>query len=157
MEPLGVARVLPVLFNVHIRVFSLAALRILNAMYMRCLRRLAGECRFGPSVTDIDVRRILKAPSLDCLLTRKRLAYLGRVVRHGPPELRALLARRADRPPLPWVSQLVKDLQCVWRMAALCSALPDPDKDFGPWLQFIVCTPALWSQAYNCIHFVECM
>ena len=49
----------------------------------------------------------------------------------------------------------MKDLQCVWRMAALCSALPDPDQDFGPWLQFIVCAPARWSQAYNCIHFVE--
>eukprot|EP00959_Pyramimonas_sp_CCMP1952_P451034 9443376-Pyramimonas_sp.AAC.1 len=35
-------------------------------------------------------------------LMRKRLACLGRVVRRGPPELRALLARRADRSPLPW-------------------------------------------------------
>ena len=50
------------LFNAHIRFPELNWLRILNATYMRGLRRISGDCRFGKSATDIEVRRKLKSP-----------------------------------------------------------------------------------------------
>ena len=44
-------------FNLHIRVLTIAAMRVVNTMYMRCIRRLAGACRFGESDSDYEVRR----------------------------------------------------------------------------------------------------
>ena len=142
-------------FNAHIRVWSLAALRVLNASYMRCLRRLVDQCRYGPSASDLEVRLKLKAPSVDCVLRCKRLVYFGRVVRQGPTELHSLLAPCPPLPRLPWVQLVLEDLQCLWRMSALCSGLPDPSESFAPWVQFIAESPARWSHSVNCIFFVE--
>ena len=115
------------LFNIHVVVVGPRYLRALNAVYMRALRRIGGHCNYGDStISDINVRRKLQMPSLDCLMVRARLRYLGRLLRTMPPALLALLACRFGGKRLPWTEQLVQDLRIAHQQVALCSRLPDP-------------------------------
>ena len=78
---------------------------------MRMLRRIAGEMRFDNTVvSDLEVRTRLQQPSIDCILIRKRLRYVARIVKAMPQSLVAFLTvARADRA-LPWVEQMHADL-----------------------------------------------
>jgi len=80
------------MFNAHIVVPSAKYIRTLNPVYMRVLRRICDNCRFGHSENDLLVRQSADVPSVDCLLLRARLKYLARVCRHKLDTLRALLA-----------------------------------------------------------------
>ena len=62
-------------FNAHVRCPEPEALKLLNSVYMRSLRRIASEVYMDGSKkkTDLEVRRILGRPSLDCLIQRSRL------------------------------------------------------------------------------------
>lgn len=68
------------LYNAYIRTPHIKWLRVLNTTYMRGSRRIAGDCKTGHTIPDVEVRRKLKVPSLDYVLVRKRLTYLGRIV-----------------------------------------------------------------------------
>ena len=143
------------LFNAHVRTPDMRWLRVLNATYMRGLRRISGDCRFEHTIPDVEVRRKLQMPSFDCVLVRKRFAYLARVVRCGPTVLTALLAARPRGHIMPWTSVIIKDLQCLWAMAAKCAHLSDPAGSSREWLVWIEARPEEFRQAIACVYFVE--
>ena len=100
-------------FNVHVwSNLNTDAWRCLNSTYMRVARRILGKPRFDhicPS--DLQVRTQLGCPSLDCVLRRKRLIYLGWVA----PVLHALLQSRSPLgTPPPWVRLIVDDLDVLF-------------------------------------------
>ena len=70
------------LFNVHITVPSARDMVTYNTCYMRPLRRIVGDMRFSSDTehTDIEVRRLLNMPSVDCLISCARLAYVKRLL-----------------------------------------------------------------------------
>jgi hypothetical protein len=58
-------------FNAHVKCLSPQALKHLNGVYMRVVRRIAGEVYMdGSSKTDFDVRKLLGVPSIDCHIQR---------------------------------------------------------------------------------------
>jgi len=91
------------------------ASRNLNAVYMRALRRIVGESRFGTAndCTDLDVRMKMCQPSLDCLVARRRLLHLACVEKSRTMVLHALLAPCRGKQQLPWVSTVLLDLACM--------------------------------------------
>ena len=103
-------------FNVHTWVAKPQVLRVLNGPYMRMLRRIAGEMRFdNTAISDFEVRTRLQQPSIDCILIRKRLRYVARIVEAKPQSLVAFLrVARADRA-LPWVEQMYADFAALHR------------------------------------------
>ena len=70
-------------FNVHICVTSPRDFLADNGVYMRTLRRIAGDPMHSADVqfNDFQVRTLHKAPSIDCFIARLRLAYLGWIAR----------------------------------------------------------------------------
>eukprot|EP00972_Heterocapsa_arctica_P013868 2043045-Heterocapsa_arctica.AAC.1 len=76
---------------------------------------------------------MLNAPSIDCIVQRRRLGYFTKLVRRPPAALMALLAAR-DRhgqPAVSWVHLIVSDMVALRRRSpAVCEALPDPEN--GP-------------------------
>eukprot|EP00973_Karenia_brevis_P011041 1494564-Karenia_brevis.AAC.1 len=94
----------------------------LNSVYMRGLRRIAGKVKFDATSareagSDHSVRVMLGAPSLLCIIMRRRLLLLASVLRYGPPHLLAILATRSktnECAPLPWVSLVLADLRQLW-------------------------------------------
>ena len=98
------------------------------------------------TITDIEVRVALKLPSLDCLLTRARLRYLGRILRTQPASLCALLSIRHRARLLGWTALVIKDLKIAWQQVALCKALPDPELRGSECLTFINEIPHWWKQ-----------
>ncbi|CAK0814249.1 unnamed protein product, partial [Prorocentrum cordatum] len=71
-------------FNLHVCVLSLRTLQELAGVYMRVLRRIAGDPRFSTKgeMTDLEVRLKLQMPSFDCPLMVARLRYFARLVRN---------------------------------------------------------------------------
>ena len=57
------------------------AIRALNRVYMQVLRRITDTRRFKATgnVSDIRVRELLNAPSVECVLRRKRLLYIPKL------------------------------------------------------------------------------
>ena len=98
-------------YNLHIFVLSHRDLKRLNSVYMRGMRRICGDSRFSKEVqfNDLQVRQKLHVASLDCLLMGARLRYLGRLVRHHPQTLCALLHVHKDHMVLPWVALVSRD------------------------------------------------
>ena len=101
-------------FNVHVRVSCSKAFATINCVYMRVLRRIAGEMRFSSdgNATDLEVRIKLNQPSLDCLMLRARLLYFCRLLNSRHTFLIALLSSRsaAGAVIMPWTLQLRRDL-----------------------------------------------
>eukprot|EP00972_Heterocapsa_arctica_P057995 8556485-Heterocapsa_arctica.AAC.1 len=84
-------------FNVHTWVMTVPALRIINGPYTRVLRRIADAMRFSSGArSDHAVRDQLGQPSIDCLVTRRRLLYVARIVACRPMALIGLLRARRD-------------------------------------------------------------
>ena len=90
--------------NVHTWVVSPQSLQILNAVYMRVLRRIADKLRYDSSCecSDAEVRRILSQPSIDCLVQRKRLIYMARLAYVQPKALWAILQASPRKQQMPW-------------------------------------------------------
>ena len=144
------------LFNVHIVVPTARYVKVLNAVYMRVLRRMAGCCNYGEkTISDIAVRKKLQLPSLDCLLVRARLRYLGRILRRKPPALLALLGSRPKDRQLPWSSLIADDLGIVWRQVSICAKLPDPMHGSRDWVAFVSDDPKRWSSVVTTVFFYE--
>ena len=117
---------------------------------------MAGRCNFGDvTVSDLEVRKQLTMPSLDCLVARARLRYLGRIIRSRPASLLAILGSKPAGKSLPWTSLVAQDLRIVWRQVALCGKLPDPIKDAAIWVAFIASDAVRWKSAANTIFFYE--
>ena len=100
-------------FNLHIIVPTPRFIKTINFVYMRVLRRIAGCIRFKRCESDLEVRRRLKVPSMECLLARARLRYVRRIVIRKPRTLIALLAVRCKGKPLPSVALFLEDLRAV--------------------------------------------
>ena len=117
---------------------------LLHRPYMRALRRIAGagwkSSEATPPITDSKVRRRLCAPSIECLLIKARLQYLGRVCkgRHRFPTLWTILDKECgcarngmevgtlDHP---WVRQIRADLRALWALSPVArQSLPSPDE-----------------------------
>ena len=125
------------LYASHIFAPSVRYLRELSNVYMRVIRRVFNCPRLGPSETDLEVRVCTKVPSIDCLLCRARLRFLGRILRRQPPQVVAFLSVRFKGKPLPWVTLVLEDLRRLRATVALCSRLPDPETS-GPWCQMVI-------------------
>ncbi|CAK0891389.1 unnamed protein product, partial [Prorocentrum cordatum] len=143
------------LHNVHILVPTRRFTLTINAVYMRVLRRIAGAPRFGHTVHDVTVRDRLGRASVDCLMMRARLRYLGRLLRSQPSALLAMLSTRPKDRPLPWAQLLTTDMLKLRELVAPCSHLPCPTAGASIWTEFILASPGRWSGAVNALHFVD--
>lgn len=142
------------LFNARVVVPSARYLRTLNAVYMRVLRRIAGHCSFGEkTISDIEVRRQLQMPSLDCFLVRARLRYLARLLRMRPASLLSFLTSRPCGVTMPWTDLVIEALRVAWRQSTLCSQLPDPLSGSIAWTDFILQDRCRWSCVIGLVFF----
>eukprot|EP00973_Karenia_brevis_P017662 2425716-Karenia_brevis.AAC.1 len=73
----------------HITVPSGRDILAFNAVYMRALRPVADQSSFSAhnELTDRQVRDKLQQPSIECIIAKQRLAYVGRLVRQRPRSL----------------------------------------------------------------------
>ena len=143
-------------YNVHTWVANSSfAVKSLNKVYMQVLRQVCNKCRYQASnnITDIAVRRLLKAPSIQCILRRKRLMYASRLMQHGPPALRALLQTRVGPRGdqlMPWVAQLLSDFSCLKRYySAKLDGMPNPALRPQAWALLINEFPYEWQELVN--------
>ena len=85
-------------FNAGTWDHDINVLRRLNSVYMRALRRIADEISYeGRSeLNDLQVRRKLGVPSIDCLVQRARLKYAARLETTRPRALVAVLRQRMN-------------------------------------------------------------
>ena len=129
------------LFTAHVWTLRHKDTALLHRPYMRALRRIAGagwkSNETTPPITDSEVRRRLGAPSIECLLIKARLQYLGRVCRerHKFPTLWGQEVRKctkgteADMPDHPWVQQLRADMRALWALSPMARLfLPSPEQ-----------------------------
>jgi len=135
------------------------ALRELNIVYMRSLRRIAGAMRFGPdcSLSDRAVREHLGEPSIDCRLVRARLLHLCSVLRAPSPCLRAVLTVKGPQgEPLPWVRLVIDDM-CALRdfHSFKLAELGDPVLRASEWFRFVRDYPKQWKALVMSFHFVS--
>ena len=121
---------------------------------MRVLRRIAGRMRFEHSEKDIDIRRYLKMPSIECILARARLRYIQRLVCRQPKVLVSLLASRVHGRALPWMELVFADMMALKSAVSYCSWLPDLPGGHLQWVDFMR-SQAKWKQALACFEFVE--
>ena len=99
------------LFNVHITVPGPRDLVAYNNCYMRPLRRVVGDMRFSHDVehSDLEIRRLLSMPSIECLIAKSRLLYARRLLKLRPRALLGVLHLRKGGGRLPWVQCLAHD------------------------------------------------
>ncbi|CAK0802742.1 unnamed protein product, partial [Prorocentrum cordatum] len=143
------------LHNVHILVPTRRFTLTIIAVYMRVLRRIAGAPRFGHTAHDVTERDRLGRASIDCLMMRARLRYLGRLLRSQPSALLATLSTRPKDRPLPWAQLLTTDMLKLRELVALCSHLPCPTAGASTWTEFTLASPGRWSSAVSAFHFVD--
>jgi hypothetical protein len=145
-----------VLYSVQTLTMSVAGLRKLNGPYMRVLRSIADQRRFGQErvVSDVDVRHMVAQPSIDSLVLQRRLAYYPRLAMRQPAALVALLqtACAADR--LPWIKQAIDDLDYVYRNVRRLS-LPPPLIEPHMWVDFMMQEEGEWKRVVECCTFVH--
>jgi hypothetical protein len=142
-------------FNLHICVLTQADVKKLAAVYMRVLRRIAGDVRFSADtkMTDLQVREQLKAPSFDCLLMVARLRYMGRIVRLQPPSLVAILHVHRNSKRLPWIRLIASDCDQLLRLGyvhGIGSLLDDPSS----WLELFKSENG-WNRIVDKVFFIE--
>ena len=105
----------------------------LEALQMRCLRRLAGEPRVpipGPvRISDVDLRRQFKNPSIESQIRSARLRYAASLVKVAQPSVAALLGV-GQRAPADWASLLLGDLESLREVCPLFQNLDDPSTDW---------------------------
>ena len=125
---------------------------MINACYMRVLGRIVGKIRHSSSTRhrDADVRAELLAPSLQALISRRRLQLLASVLRGDVPMLPALLAVSipgTKHNALPWIELVVNDMCELQRaLRPKLDELGDPWMNAENWCAFIVQWPAQWAQ-----------
>ena len=87
----------------------------MNALYMRGLRMITGNFKAGGSVrSDSAVRLAAGMPSLQALISQRRLLLFSAVLRHGGDQLHALLSvRQQGGARLPWVNAVIADMRTL--------------------------------------------
>lgn len=143
------------LFNAHIVVPTLPYLKILNAVYMRVVRRTANRCRFEKTQSDLQVRVMLKLPSIECVLMRARLRYLKRVLKTAPRALVAILQLKHKTKQMKWVALIIEDMKILRARISAFSKMPDPSVEASTWHRFILASPKAWAEAVAMLHFSE--
>ena len=152
------------LYNTQIWVVSASAcehVRLINGTYMRVLRKIACCERFDASCehNDLKVRQMLRMPSIECILRRRRLLYLCRLLRHGPESLQAILSVTSEEPcaqSMPWTSTIVADLKCIQLFySAKLSGLGCPVARAREWCVFIKSYPHEWKAIVDGYHDVH--
>ena len=78
---------------------------------MRAWRAVLKAKRFAAGgIEDLEVRRRLGVPSIDCLVRKRRLVYFARVLVSGFDELLSLMFVRGRSGELPkWTQTIVQD------------------------------------------------
>ena len=145
-------------FNARTWVATARVLRIVNAPCMRVLRRVNGNMRFSSgAVSDREVRERIKQPSIDCVLLRRRLLYIGRLVSRKPQALLALLRARPGGKPLPWAAQSYDDLGFFYELVLRTTAFPlqHPSVAIELWPDWIASNLSLWSEWVARVFFIE--
>ena len=99
-------------------------------MYMRLWRRICNDPRFGRTChTDLEIRTYLRVPSIDCLIRRRRLIYLSRMLRSDVVSLQALLqCRDKNDALLPWATIVIQDFSVLTKaLPRIFQEMSDPD------------------------------
>ena len=66
----------------------------------------------SPKATDLEVRQLLNAPSLQCLIVRRRLLLVSSILKYAPAHIAILLsARNSSGSPMARVSLVIDDLK----------------------------------------------
>ena len=104
--------------------------------------------------TDLQVRALLKVPSIDCLIARLRLAYLARISRSRPRALLGLLHLRVGAKRLPWVIEAAKDCHRLRDHGVLPATYPDFFEEPEAW-QSLLEDPVRWKHLVDGLYFVE--
>ena len=144
------------LFNVHVAVLKGRDLKAFNGVYMRVLRRIHGDIRFCAEVefTDLQIRAVLRQPSVDCLIAHARLRYAGRIARLRPRDLLGLLHLRKNGNPLPWVRALSGDVELVRRSGSVPPVIGSLLDNAEVWHELMKDERA-WGQIVSDLFFVE--
>ena len=148
---------LRLLYNTQTWVLQQNALRKINDVYMRVLRRILGKPRYkGGQCSDVSVRNQLQQPSIDCLLIRRRLKYVGRVLQNRHKSLYAVLSLKYKGMQLPWVQLVASDLQKLYdNVSGVRQCLPAPCGHPMKWFCFITSFPEKWTSFISQLYFEE--
>eukprot|EP00973_Karenia_brevis_P074454 10345847-Karenia_brevis.AAC.1 len=92
-------------------------------------------------------------PSLDCLLMRRRLMYLKRILDADAPALQALLAVGCPNKPLEWVKLVLSDMGVLSRTCGQLHGLQPPSVEPKAWMSAIA--DERWHEWCNGIYFIE--
>ena len=156
------------LFKAHVWRLRHKDTVLLHRPYMRALRRIAGAGwrpnESTPPIADSEARKRLGAPSIECMLIKARLQYLGIVcrARHNFPTLWAILDKSADKAGAgaschPWVQQLRADMNALRALSPTArQSLPSPE-ELGcenSWLSAAE-KERKWRTLVGSLHFVE--
>ena len=139
------------IYNVHVwSDLTAASYATLNSTYMRGLRRIAAACRFSSAPnqpTDSDVRRLLGAPSLQCIIVQRRLMLASSIAMHGPRPLQAILSVRTNGQVIPWVRALRTDLAALTTYhAPKLDELGPPQDNPHSWAALMTSYPKEWRE-----------
>ena len=120
-------------------------LRMLNGVYIRVLLRITCDERYSDeAMSDYAVRTKLAQPSIDCVLIRKRLLYVGRIACNAPPTLPWLLGVTTNARVLPWMKQIHGDVVSLLNCSEAAKLLPPGVSDnhnmLVPWIIDNGCT-----------------
>jgi hypothetical protein len=141
--------------NTHTWAPKKSELKTLNGAYMRVIRRIAGEMRFTDvNLTDGEVRAKVGQPSVDCVLLRARLQYVGRLVVQTPAAVSPFLAFRKDGKSLKWVAQVHHDFRVLLdESPKATSFLPSIDR-LVEWPAWIIANRDKWKKLVSETFFV---
>ena len=143
-------------FNCHIHVHDISYMAALNHNYMRVLRAITDKANYGAVKTsDAEVRKISQQPSIECIMMRRRLGYLSRLLRHAPGPLVALLQSRPGGKQLKWVRLIVQDLEHIHKHLPSLSHMPTPTENCEAWFELVVRFPREWKQNISAVFSVD--
>ena len=142
------------MYNTQTWVPTTQSVKKINGVYMRVLRRIADGCRYRKcAYSDLEIRRRL---GIEGLLVRRRLCYLGRVLRTGHGALLAMLSIVVKDDRLPWVKLIVRDMRLLYdNVADVRRRLPAPCADPFAWAGFVKDQPVLWHDIVMQLYFIE--
>ena len=110
--------------------------------------------------SDYMLRCAASMPSIDCILSRKRLWYLHRLLERGPKALIAMLQNNFSGKKMPWTLMIREDLKRIYELrgppAGGCNfGHPlDPSK-WSEWHTFIKEQPFQWHQYVDSLFYCE--
>ena len=143
------------LYNVHVwSEVKGEARNILNGTFMRTWRRVAGDPKIKErQYSDFEVREMLGIPSLDNMIRKRRLQYLGRLARSKLDALVAILQTVSTQGEMPWVTTIRGDLALLKRhLPRELGSMSDPYNDLLPWWILARDHPREWKQLLNRFH-----